>query len=197
MSTVSRETQDRLAAYADLVRKWNPKINLVAPSTLDDLENRHIADCMQLTAAVVDPKGKWVDIGSGGGFPGIVVAAAFQQCDLEIVLIESDQRKSTFLRTAIRELSLARTSVLTGRIEVARPQNADHLSARALAALPELLGYCQRHLKPEGTAYFMKGRTWPDEVALAKRDWRFSVDAIPSITDQEAAILRISEVSHA
>ncbi|WP_022708051.1 16S rRNA (guanine(527)-N(7))-methyltransferase RsmG [Paracoccus zeaxanthinifaciens] len=197
MNTVSRETQERLSAYANLVRKWNPKINLVAPSTLDDLEDRHIADCMQLTAAVVDPKGKWVDIGSGGGFPGIVVAAAFQECDLKIVLIESDQRKSTFLRTAIRELSLARTSVLTDRIEVARPQNADHLSARALAALPELLGYCELHLETEGTAYFMKGRTWPEEVALAKRDWRFSVDAIPSITDQEAAILRISEVSHA
>lgn len=197
MNTVSRETQDRLATYADLVRKWNPRINLVAPSTLDALEDRHIADCMQLTAAVVDPKGKWVDIGSGGGFPGIVIAAAFQDSELEVVLIESDQRKSTFLRTAIRELSLMRTSVLSSRIEAVQPQSADLLSARALAALPELLGYCQLHLKSEGTAYFMKGRTWPEEVAIAKQDWRFSVDAIPSITDQEAAILRISEVSHA
>lgn len=197
MSTVSRETQDRLSAYASLVRKWNSKINLVAPSTLDAVEDRHIADCMQITEAVADPKGKWVDIGSGGGFPGIVIATAFQERDLEIVLVESDQRKSTFLRTVIRELSLSRTSVLSSRIEAVPPQHADHLSARALAALPELLGYCQLHLKSEGTAYFMKGRTWPEEVAVAKQDWRFSVDPIPSITDQDAAILRISEVSHA
>ncbi|WP_411957279.1 16S rRNA (guanine(527)-N(7))-methyltransferase RsmG [Paracoccus homiensis] len=193
---VSRETTDRLDAYQDLIRKWNPRINLVAPSTLDDLKGRHIDDCLQLAAQVSTVSGSWVDIGSGGGFPGIVLAIALADQDLSITLIESDQRKSTFLRTAIRELDLKNAQVLTARIERATRQNADYLSARALAPLPRLMPYLTRHLGANGQAWLMKGQRWQDEVDEARQAWAFDVESYESVTQPGAAILKISGVTH-
>lgn len=193
---VSRETTDRLDAYQDLIRKWNPRINLVAPSTLDDLKGRHIDDCLQLAAQVSTVSGSWVDIGSGGGFPGIVLAIALADQDLSITLIESDQRKSTFLRTVIRELDLQNAEVLTARIEQATPQNADYLSARALAPLPRLMPYLTRHLGANGQAWLMKGQRWQDEVDEARQAWAFDVESYESVTQPGAAILKISGVTH-
>nr|WP_090732691.1 16S rRNA (guanine(527)-N(7))-methyltransferase RsmG [Paracoccus homiensis] len=193
---VSRETTARLDAYQDLIRKWNPRINLVAPSTLDDLKGRHIDDCLQLAAQVSAVSGSWVDIGSGGGFPGIVLAIALADQDLLITLIESDQRKSTFLRTAIRELDLKNAQVLTARIEQATRQNADYLSARALAPLPRLMPYLTRHLGANGQAWLMKGQRWQDEVDEARQAWAFDVESYESVTQPGAAILKISGVTH-
>ncbi|MBU2957244.1 16S rRNA (guanine(527)-N(7))-methyltransferase RsmG [Paracoccus sp. 1_MG-2023] len=194
---VSRETEERLQLYAALVRKWNPRINLIAGSTLSELEHRHIADSLQLAHATEPGHGTWVDFGSGGGFPGIVLACALPADSYQFKLIESDQRKGAFLRTVIRELELKNTTVIASRIEAVEPQNAEVASARALAPLADLLAFSARHLKSGGTAYFMKGRNWREEVELAKKDWRFSVEPIPSITGSDAAILKISEVSHA
>lgn len=193
---VSRETSDRLDAYQDLIRKWNPRINLVAPSTLDDLKKRHIDDCLQLAAQVSTVSGSWVDLGSGGGLPGIVVAIALADQNLSITLIESDQRKSAFLRTAIRELDLNNAQILTARIEQAAPQNADYLSARALAPLPRLMPYLARHLGANGQAWLMKGQRWQDEVDEARQAWAFDVESYESVTKPGAAILKISGVTH-
>ena len=193
---VSRETSDRLDAYQDLIRKWNPRINLVAPSTLDDLKKRHIDDCLQLAAQVSTVSGSWVDLGSGGGLPGIVVAIALADQNLSITLIESDQRKSAFLRTAIRELDLNNAQILTARIEQAAPQNADYLSARALAPLPRLMPYLVRHLGANGQAWLMKGQRWQDEVDEARQAWAFDVESYESVTQSGAAILKISGVTH-
>lgn len=193
---VSRETSDRLDAYQDLIRKWNPRINLVAPSTLDDLKKRHIDDCLQLAAQVSTVSGSWVDLGSGGGLPGIVLAIALADQDLSITLIESDQRKSAFLRTAIRELDLNNAQILTARIEQAAPQNADYLSARALAPLPRLMPYLARHLGANGQAWLMKGQRWQGEVDEARQAWGFDVESYESVTKPGAAILKISGVTH-
>ena len=120
---VSRETMDRLESFAALAKKWNPSINLVARSTLADLWDRHIVDSAQVYRFAPQNAVHWVDIGSGGGFPGIVVAAMAKELspNTKFTLIESDQRKSTFLRTAARELDLKLT-VLADRIEHAPPQ---------------------------------------------------------------------------
>lgn len=194
---VSRETHERLIAYEALVRKWNAKINLVAPSTLPEFNSRHIQDSIQIFDHVQFPEGNWVDLGSGGGLPGIVVSIYAQKAPLTVSLVESDQRKSAFLRTVIRELSLQNVSIMTGRIENVPPLAANFVSARALAPLSVLLSMVRRHMHQDGTAIFLKGRSWKAECDAARKEWRFDVTSFPSKTDPDAAILKITGVSHA
>lgn len=196
LANVSRETEERLRHLESLLRKWNPAINLVSKSTLDSAWDRHILDSAQLYA-LGSKTGHWVDLGSGGGFPGLVIAclAAGATDPLKVLLIESDQRKATFLRQAARELSLPAT-VLSQRIETAEPQAADTLSARALAALPQLLAFTARHMSPSGTALFPKGATWQAEVEAARKDWHFDLTTRTSATDPDAVILVLKAVSH-
>lgn len=192
MSIVSRETTDRLDAYAELLRKWSPRINLVAPSTLANLETRHIADSQQLTD-IVQSSSSWADLGSGGGLPGVVVAIL--RPEMPLTLVESDARKATFLRTVRRELRLDNLDLINDRIERAEPLNAGIVSARALAPLPVLMAYVQRHLAPGGTALLMKGRGWENEVQRARNDWLFDLISHPSLTESGAAILEITNVA--
>lgn len=197
MISVSRETMDRLSTYQALVEKWNPKINLIAASTLSDFKSRHLDDSLQLVDIAEPRAGTWLDLGSGGGLPGLVVAIMTDDRPLSVVLVESDQRKAAFLRNAIRELSLKSVSVISDRIMSMAAQNADYVSARALASLPHLLEMVSMHMKPTGTAFLMKGRSWREESAQAKDDWRFDLEAVPSRTEPEAAILKVTGVSHA
>ncbi|QAX31472.1 16S rRNA (guanine(527)-N(7))-methyltransferase RsmG [Leisingera sp. NJS204] len=192
---VSRETLQRLEAFEQVIQKWNPKINLVSKSSLEHLWMRHIADSIQVFRCT-DPVGHWVDIGSGGGFPGLIVAilAADEAPDMKVTLIESDQRKSAFLRTAARECGV-KTTVLTERIEQVEPQRADILSARALADLSTLLEFSERHLGSEGMALFPKGESWKKEVNNARQQWQFVAEQVKSLTEQEAVILKIREVA--
>lgn len=192
--SVSRETE-QLAVYAGLLRKWNPAINLIAPSTLESIETRHISDCLQLAEVSRLAQGRWVDLGSGGGFPGIVVAVL--RPDLVITMVESDQRKAAFLRNTIRALSLDNAQVLCSRIEQIELLQAGNVSARALAPLPSLMSYVHRHLDPAGKAWLMKGRNWESEIADARKQWTFQVKAHPSTTEPAAAILEITDLSHA
>lgn len=193
---VSRETIGRLRAYEGLLKKWNPAINLVSRRTLDEVWTRHFLDSAQLFAQVDDPKGVWADLGAGGGFPGLVIAIlALEKAPvLHVVLVESDQRKSTFLRTVARELSLPVT-VLTGRIEDIAPIGAHIVSARALAPLPLLLDYGQRHLAPGGIALFPKGGTWKGELHEAAQQWKYEVETVPSLTEPSAILLKLKGIT--
>ncbi|MBL3559213.1 16S rRNA (guanine(527)-N(7))-methyltransferase RsmG [Rhodovulum sulfidophilum] len=196
-SDVSRETSERLARYAALLRKWNPAINLVSRATLDELETRHFADSAQLFDLAPAEARHWVDLGSGGGFPGLVIAIISEEYapDLQVTLIESDQRKATFLRTVIRELGLKRVEVIDARIEAADPQEADVLSARALAPLDRLLGFAERHLAPGGISLFPKGARYADEVNRALASWRFEVQNHLSKTDPQAVVLKLGGIA--
>lgn len=195
MEDVSRETQMRLRAFEALVLKWTPKINLISKRDQDDLWERHILDSVQVAECGISCR-HWVDIGSGGGFPGIIVAVYAREHwpETRFTFIESDQRKCAFLRTAVRELNL-NAQVLAKRIEEAEPQNADILSARALAELPVLLGFADRHLGSSGVALFQKGASWEKEVADARKTWSFDCEAIKSRTHDAAVILKIQGVS--
>lgn len=193
---VSRETKARLALYQDMIRRWNPRINLVAPSTLDDLEGRHVEDCLQIADLAKDLVGTWVDLGSGGGLPGLVLAIALADSGIAFTLIESDQRKAAFLRAVIRETALRQVTVLPQRIETVPPLNAAYISARALAPLPQLMAYLDLHLAPWGKAFLMKGRQWQAEVEEAGKEWSFDCVAHPSRTQDGAAILEVSGVNH-
>ena len=198
MIDVSRETELLFDKYQSLMVTWNPKINLVAFSTLGEFRERHIEDCLQIVSFLPEHiSGKWVDIGSGGGLPGLVLAIYYREQSIDFSFVESDKRKCQFLRTVIRELGLSNVDVISERIEETTPLNADYLSARALAALPKLLGFVERHLGATGEALLMKGRSWQEEVELARKEWHFELEHSPSTTDAEAAILKVSGVSHA
>lgn len=190
--TVSRETE-QLETYADLLRQWNPRINLVAANSLDALETRHIEDSLQIADHVNAPD-HWLDLGSGGGLPAIPLAVRLPQ--VRFTLIESDARKSVFLRTAARELGLKNVTVLTDRIERLPAQLADMISARALAPLPKLLEYVMHHLADGGQAMLMKGRNWQAEVKEAQHIFHFTLNAISSRTDPDAAILHLKDISY-
>lgn len=195
---VSRETAARLDTYAALLEKWNPAINLVAKSTLAELWRRHILDSAQLLALAPPGARLWADLGSGGGFPGLVVAilAADTAPDLRLTLVESDRRKAAFLETVLRETGISAT-VAAERIEDLAPLEADIVSARALAPLPALLGHAHRHLAPGGIALFPKGARHRGEIAESLERWRFSVQKHPSRTDPDAVILSIGDIERA
>ncbi|WP_104019952.1 16S rRNA (guanine(527)-N(7))-methyltransferase RsmG [Roseovarius nitratireducens] len=195
---VSRETRERLDLYATLIEKWNPRINLVSRASLPHLQARHFEDSAQLHALAPTPVAHWADLGSGGGFPGLVIAILAHETGspARVTLVESDARKSAFLRTVIRETGIAAT-VRTERIEKMDPLAADVLSARALADLSALLGYAARHLAPGGTALFPKGATWRQELTEAQSKWHFTSRVDKSRTDPEAVILRVTGVSRA
>ena len=193
---VSRETSDKLTLFANIVEKWTPKINLISKASVPYIWQRHIEDSIQIYS-LVPPVSSWVDLGSGGGFPAIVVALLAQQDgrSSKFSLVESDQRKCVFLRTAIRELGL-KVEVLNDRIENIPPLEANVVSARALAELPLLIGLASRHMKSDGIAIFPKGKNWKVEDAKARKSWSYSNESIPSKTDPSAAILKIKEIKH-
>jgi len=189
---VSRETMTDLDRLATMTKTWTRKINLVAPSTVGVVWDRHIRDSAQLLVhAPVDWR-HWVDLGSGGGFPGLVVAV-LAGSDRGVTLVESDLRKCTFLRTAIRELGLT-AKVVNDRVEKTLIARADIVSARALGPLSQLLDFASGILHESGTALFPKGQTHVSEILSARESWCFECDALPSITNPDARILRISRI---
>ncbi|WP_413717895.1 16S rRNA (guanine(527)-N(7))-methyltransferase RsmG [Silicimonas sp. MF1-12-2] len=194
-SNVSRETMDRLKAYAGLLGRWNPKINLVSKGSLSQLWERHMLDSAQIFN--LRPQGcrLWADLGSGGGFPGAVIAIMASEAapDMRVTLVESDQRKAAFLRTVARETGVGFT-VLANRIEDNDPLHASVVSARALAPLTVLLGFASRHLASGGIALFPKGSTAQAEIAAALESWRFDCQTYQSQTDKDAVILKIGDI---
>lgn len=192
---VSRETVAALEVYEALVRRWNPAINLVSMASLVHMRERHTADSVQLMTWCPETARHWVDLGSGGGFPGLVIAILAREIvpDLRVTLVESDARKATFLRQAASELRLPVT-VITNRIESLPPLEADVISARALAPLPDLLDYAHRHLRRDGVAIFPKGERYSSELAEARTTWRFAAEEHPSLTDTRSAILVIRKI---
>ncbi|WP_370399638.1 16S rRNA (guanine(527)-N(7))-methyltransferase RsmG [Sulfitobacter sp. JB4-11] len=191
---VSRETLARLQVFADLVEKWTQKINLVSKASVSDLWSRHILDSAQIFD-LAPPCRSWVDLGSGGGFPAIVIAiiATEKRPDITVTLVESDQRKCAFLRSALREMSLSGT-VISERIEDLAPLQAEVLSARALADLTTLLSFAEHHLAAKGTCIFPKGENWRKEHDAAQQQWSYSCEAITSNTNPAAAVLKIEDI---
>ena len=191
---VSRETEAQFARYAELITKWNPAINLVAPGTLPDLRNRHIGDSAQLFALAKPRAGSWLDLGSGGGLPGIVIAILGRNLPLQVTLVESDRRKSAFLTTVRRELQLDNLAVKSKRIEQLARGQFDYVSARALAPLSELLSMIAPQLASDGEAWLLKGRTWKQEVEAAQARWSFDIETYQSITDPESVVMKLRKI---
>lgn len=189
---LSAETTARLRMLEELVRRWSPRIQLVAPGDLADLWGRHISDSLQLIPLLPPAADRAIDLGSGAGFPGLVIAIA---AGLHVDLVESDQRKAAFLREAARETQ-APVTVHAARAETLRIAAAPLVTARALAPLSRLLALAAPFCAPDGVCLFPKGRSADTEIAEAARSWRFRVDQIPSHTHPEGRILRITELAH-
>lgn len=194
----SNQEMLRLESYAELLSKWNSRINLVAPNTLKTLWERHFLDSAQLFSLTPANAKIWADFGSGGGFPALVIAilAADRRPELRFTLIESDQRKSAFLRTVSRETSL-NVEVIAARVEDILPLGADVVSARALAPLTELLGYAERHLARGGVSIFPKGRNHEAELRDALANWEFTYEKVESLSHDEGALLTIGDLRRA
>jgi 16S rRNA (guanine527-N7)-methyltransferase len=192
-SAVSRETQERLAAYVELLLRWNRKINLISRGDEAGAWARHIEDALQLVPFIPPGADRAIDLGSGGGLPGIVLAIATR---LPFDLVESDRRKGAFLREAARATG-AEVMVHTCRIEDAVVAPAPLVTARALAPLAPLLGLAHRFVAPGGVALFPKGAAVDQELTDARAAWNMRVERFPSRTHPDGAILRLSEVTRA
>lgn len=188
---VSRETGDRLHAFVVLLLRWNARINLMAERDETAIWRRHVLDSLQLVPLIPPTDGPLVDLGSGAGFPGLMLALATGR---ETHLVEADRRKSAFLIEAARVLNLPKVKVHPVRIEAVTVPPAAVLTARALAPLADLLPYAYRILASGGTALFPKGRTAEQELTNAARAWIMRVERFPSRTDPFATILRLSEI---
>jgi len=194
---VSRETIRRLEILVETLAHWNKRINLVAPRSLAEVWTRHILDSAQLFALRPPGATLWADLGSGAGFPGLVVAALAAEAvpELRIVMVESDRRKCAFLRHAARAMGVT-VSVLERRVESvpgSDPHRYDVISARALATLPRLLELSAPLAAPGAILLFPKGGSVDSELTEAKADWHIRCERIASRTDPSGTILRISE----
>jgi 16S rRNA (guanine527-N7)-methyltransferase len=192
---VSRETIDKLLAYEALLRQWQKTINLVAPSTLDAVWSRHFADSAQLLALAPPDAKRWLDLGSGAGFPGLVLAIMLAGRDgAKVTLIESDTRKAAFLGEVARRTG-APVDIRPERIEKAATQAklgpVDVITARALAPLPRLLELVAPAFSDRTTGLFLKGREAEAEIDAAKERWDFASELHPSLTDSSGRIVVI------
>lgn len=186
---VSRETSSRLALYVETLRQWQAKINLVGPKTLDDVWRRHIQDSAQL-APLIPIGSRIIDLGSGAGFPGLVLAIMGVG---EVHLVESDQRKAAFMREVIR-LTGANAQVHAVRIEKMAPIPINFVTSRALSSIEQLLEFAEPFLKSGGQCLFLKGKSWKEELTSAEKLWNMRAESTPSRTDPDGVILKISEV---
>ncbi len=186
---------ERLRIFVALLGKWTSAINLVSSASLADVWMRHVDDSAQLLGLVPPDRKLWVDMGAGAGFPGVVIAlmTADTTAAVDMVLIESDQRKAAFLTTVSRETGVPMV-IHAERIELVVPQQADIVSARALAPLSRLCAFADRHMAAGGMALFPKGGQYGTEVAEARKVWAFDLEVHGSKTDPKGAVLKLKDL---
>ena len=192
---VSRETLNDFYEYKTLLAKWNEKINLVSKNTLVGIWERHFLDSGQIIKNVEASGKRWVDVGSGAGFPGLVVALLLRDrkvaCDL--VLVEKNPKKVFFLNEVIRKLKLS-VEVVNDNIHTLEPLNADILTARAFSELNNLMEIAFRHRKKEGICLFLKGENYRIELDKTLNYWFFDYDIVDSLSSSSGKIIRVKKI---
>ncbi|MCR9175005.1 MAG: 16S rRNA (guanine(527)-N(7))-methyltransferase RsmG [Alphaproteobacteria bacterium] len=190
---IDAEALARLSAYVDLLIKWQKRINLVAPKTLDEVWRRHILDSAQLLPLMAESPGPVLDLGSGAGFPGLVLAVLGRG---DITLVESDRRKAAFLSEAAR-VTGAQVTVECCRIESLKPIRAGLITARALAPVSKLLEYAKSYSDDSTRYLFLKGERVEEELTDAQKHWKMNVTKVPSRSDSRGTIVLLEGVTHA
>ena len=197
---VSRESRSRLEVYVDLLVRWQQRINLIGPATVDEIWTRHIADGLQLLPLIRPDVRQVLDLGSGAGIPGLVIAIALLDVrPVTVHLVESTGKKAAFLRQAA-QLTGAPAIVHDGRIEELsrseRVGRVDLVTARALAPLPELLNLAAPWLQAGAYALFHKGRDVDRELTESAKSWRITTARHPSVVDPGGCILEVRTIEH-
>jgi 16S rRNA (guanine527-N7)-methyltransferase len=191
---INSDLERHLNDFLDLLLAWNARINLVATRDPDVIRSRHIADSLQLLPLLPPGSEPIADLGTGGGFPGLILALATSR---PVHLVESDRRKAAFLTEAAGRLGLSHVRVHPQRIEAVTIPPLAAITARALAPLTDLLPHALRLLAPGGIAIFPKGRSAEAELTATAPHWQFQVERFASRTDPEATILRLSDLRRA
>jgi len=187
---VSHETFERLSTYHDLLLKWQSKINLISNDTIEDCWNRHFLDSAQLINQIPDSADNILDIGSGAGFPGMVLAIiSNKKCHL----IESDTKKATFLKEVAR-LTNTNVTIYNERVENISIPQMPLITARALANLNQLLNWSEKFVSHETISLFPKGKNYSTELEDAKIEWAFDSEILPSVTDTNGVIVKLSHI---
>jgi len=193
---VSRETLDRFKLWRDRLAQTNARTNLVGRSTLEQFWHRHALDSWQIYAQAEDAP-RWADLGSGAGFPGLAIAFGLMDRAVQgasVTLIESIGKKAQFL-TDVAEATAAPVTVLLVRVEhLSEAPEVDIVTARAMAPLTKLLGYVHPFVEKGAVALLPKGRSFNEELTLARKSWTFELEVIPSLTSSEAVILKIRDL---
>jgi 16S rRNA (guanine527-N7)-methyltransferase len=187
---VSRETSERLDAVILTLDDWRTRSNLIGPREWPQIWSRHVADSFQIPTQIPETT-RIVDLGSGAGFPGLIISAA--RPDSHVTMMESVGKKCAFLRAAIDAAGL-NASVYQGRVEAAPSSDADIVTARAFAPLPKLLDYAAPWMENGATGVFLKGERWKEELTEAQQRWNFAYEAIPSRTGGSGVILIVREL---
>ncbi|HEY1614328.1 MAG TPA: 16S rRNA (guanine(527)-N(7))-methyltransferase RsmG [Rhizomicrobium sp.] len=194
-ANVSRETLARLKLYVSLLEEWNRLHNLVSAASLAEVWQRHVWDSAQLAPFVPATAASLVDLGSGAGFPGLVLALLCDRPGFRVVLYESIAKKCTFLSEAARRLGLA-VEIRNARAEDSPREIFDVITARACAPLPRLLSYATPFLAPASLCLFLKGQSVGSELTEAHKSWRMRVTEYPSRSHPSGTILVLEEVRH-
>ncbi len=193
-ANVSRETLARLKAYVGLLQDWNARHNLVSARSLEDVWRRHVWDSAQLLPLIPADAANLVDLGSGAGFPGLVLAELLRG-RVAVTLVDSTAKKCRFLEEVAERLNLKAT-IRNQRIEDAGREVFDVVTARACAPLAKLLSYAQHFAASSSVCLFLKGQTVGDELTEARKSWRMKVKSIPSLTDPAGVILEVRELAY-
>ncbi len=189
LKSVSRETIEKLEIYISLLQQWNKKINLVSQQGMDQVWKRHVYDSFQLIRYLDSSVKSIADLGSGGGFPGLILALS---TDIPVILIESDKRKTIFLREVLRQTKTQAT-VLCQRIENVNAISVDVVTARALTSLTQLLKFSKNILNKNGYCLFLKGRSVNLEIEEAQKDWKINYKTFSSQTNADGVIVKINQ----
>lgn len=190
---VSRETICRLKVYQDLLESWQQKLNLVSSSTLSEAWDRHFLDSSQLLSYLPSESLSLIDLGSGAGFPGLVLALMRPE-NLSVTLVESDFKKCVFLENVSRETKVPVT-ILQSRIEnLEKSLKADVITARGLAPLVKLLDYAYPLMHEKSVGLFLKGKEVENEIEAAQKKWNFDLEIYPSLTDSRGRILKVKHL---
>ena len=189
LKSVSRETIEKLEIYISLLQQWNKKINLVSQQGMEQVWKRHVYDSFQLIRYLDSSVKSIADLGSGGGFPGLILALS---TDIPVILIESDMRKTIFLREVLRQTKTQAT-VLCQRIENVNAISADVVTARALTSLTQLLEFSRNILNKNGYCLFLKGRFVNLEIEEAQKDWKINYKTFSSQTNADGVIVKINQ----
>lgn len=189
---VSRETLSKLEVYHSSLLEWQNKFNLVSKNSLDDAWNRHFIDSIQLVEYIPDDAKSLIDMGSGAGFPGMVLAILLNERTpyLKVTLVESITKKTLYLNH-VKETASVKVEIINGRVEQIKNRKFDVVTSRAMTSLIDLLDYAYPFLNKKGVCVFPKGKSWNEEVNIAKNKWNFNFEVFDSKTSEEGKIILI------